>query len=81
MSNGSVGRPKHLEASRGPGPVEVPVLRMTTRTGTSLVLGTIRVYDLVRRHRVRRREAGMKTGYQRDLSRTRVQQIVDELRS
>ncbi|MDQ3963584.1 MAG: DGQHR domain-containing protein [Actinomycetota bacterium] len=54
---------------------------MTTRTGTSLVLGTIRVYDLVRRHRVTRREAVTKTGYQRDLSRARVQQIADDLRT
>ena len=81
MSNESVERPKHLEESGGAGPLEVPVLRMTTRRGTSLVLGTIRVYDLVRRHRVRRREAGMKTGYQRDLSRARVQQIADDLRT
>ena len=80
MSNESVARSERLDTSEGSGPVEVPILRITTRTGASLALGTIPVYDLVRRHRVRRRDAGTKTGYQRDVSCPRVERIADDLR-
>lgn len=80
MSNESVREPERMETSQGPGPLELPVYRMTTQRGISLAVGAIPALDLVRRHRVSRRDPRMKTGYQRELSHGRVERIADDLR-
>ena len=63
-----------------PAPREVPVHRTATRGGTALVVGVIEAADLRRTFTIPRRDARTKTGYQRELSQSRVNRLVKDLR-
>lgn len=64
-----------------PPPREVPVLRTATRGGTSLVVGVVEAADLRRTFKIPRRDARTKSGYQRELSQSRVNRLVKDLRA
>ncbi len=59
---------------------EVPVHRTATRGGTPLVVGVIAASDLGATFTIPRRDARTKTGYQRELSQSRVNRLVKDLR-
>ncbi len=61
-------------------PRELPVHRTATRGGTPLVVGVIEAGELRRTFTVPRRDARTKTGYQRELSPSRVNRLVKDLR-
>ncbi len=61
-------------------PPEVPVHRTATRGGTPLIVGVIEAGELRRTFTVPRRDARTKTGYQRELSPSRVNRLVKDLR-
>jgi len=62
-------------------PVEIPVVRgPTLRRGVQLVIGTMGAGTLTERFRIPRRDHRRKTGYQREISLTRVNRIVTDLR-
>ncbi len=64
------------------GPVRIPVLDAPPlRSGTPVVTGVVPVDVLVARHIVPRRDHTRKTGYQREVSTTRVNRLVAELKS
>jgi DGQHR domain-containing protein len=60
---------------------EVPVHRTATRGGTPLVVGVIAAADLRATFTIPRRDARNKTGYQRELSQSRVNRLVKDLRA
>ena len=63
-----------------PRPTETPVTRgQPLRRGTQVVVGSVRVADLAPRYEIPRRNFLAKTGYQREASPTRVNQLVREL--
>lgn len=55
------------------------VKSMTLRNKTPMVIGVIKAGDLVQRYRIPRRNFREKTGYQREVSPTRVSQLVKDL--
>ena len=59
---------------------EVPVHRTATRGGTPLVVGVVEAAELRRTFTIPRRDARTKTGYQRELSQSRVNRLVKDLR-
>lgn len=62
-------------------PLEIPVVQgPTLRGGVPLVIGTIGAGPLTERFRIPRRDHRRKTGYQREISLTRVNRIVNDLR-
>lgn len=64
------------------GHVDVRVLESAElRSGTKVVTGSIPIGVLVPRHTVPRRDFAKKTGYQRELSQSRVNQLVKDLKT
>ena len=59
---------------------EVPVHRTATRGGTPLVVGVVEAGALRRTFTIPRRDARTKSGYQRELSQSRVNRLVKDLR-
>ncbi len=60
---------------------EVPVHRTATRGGTPLVVGVVDAAELRRTFTIPRRDARTKSGYQRELSQSRVNRLVKDLRA
>lgn len=60
---------------------EVPVHRTATRGGTPLIVGVVEAAELRRTFTIPRRDARTKRGYQRELSQSRVNRLVKDLRA
>jgi DGQHR domain-containing protein len=61
--------------------IEVPVIRTATWSGTPMALGVIPAGALVDRYTIPRRDSRSKTGYQREVSITRVNRLMKDLRA
>jgi DGQHR domain-containing protein len=59
---------------------EIPVHRTATRGGTPLIVGVVDASSLRRTFTIPRRDARTKSGYQRELSQSRVNRLVKDLR-
>lgn len=60
---------------------DLPVIKTATRSGTPMVAGVIPAGSLVDRYVIPRRDARNKTGYQREISTTRVNRLMKDLRT
>jgi len=60
---------------------DLPVVKTATRSGTPMVTGVIPAGTLVDRYVIPRRNARNKTGYQREISTSRVNKLMKDLRS
>jgi DGQHR domain-containing protein len=66
-----------LEAATG---AEFPVVRTATRGGTQMAVGVMQVQDLRHSCVIPRRDARTKQGYQREVSNSRVNRLMKDLR-
>lgn len=61
--------------------IEVPVVRTSTWSGTPMAVGVITAGALVERYTVPRRDSRSKAGYQREVSVSRVNRLMKDLRA
>jgi DGQHR domain-containing protein len=59
----------------------LPVVKTATRSGTPMVTGVMPAGELVNRYVIPRRNARTKTGYQREVSTSRVNRLMKDLRA
>ncbi len=61
--------------------IEIPVVRTATWSGTPMAVGVITAGALVDRYTIPRRDSRSKTGYQREVSVSRVNRLMKDLRA
>lgn len=59
----------------------IPVVRLTTQSGMDLVVGALTAGQIAEHHVIARRDSRTKTGYQREVSPSRVNQLMKALRN